>query len=231
MHNFFAKKVSDSVKNVYNKISGEFSETRKNPWHDWELIKKYVKGHVLDIGCGNGRASEFFSYESYTGVDISDKLLEIARKLPQANKKFIHMGFEDLQFDNKFDSIICMASFHHLPSTTLRINALKNVKKHLRKDGILIISVWNLIYQDIFKKHRLYAKIRHLLSFGIFSKGDLFIPWKNERSKRYYYAFSPKELRKLLEKNGFKIIDELYLKNAVQVNKEEANNFYYICTH
>ena len=77
----------DVVKNTietYDKIAEEYAKT----WGDINLIKKYadlflrfLKGRkILDVGCGPGRDSEYFSERGLevTGIDLSRNFLKIA---------------------------------------------------------------------------------------------------------------------------------------------------------
>lgn len=73
-------------------------------------------GKILDVGCGSGRDSAFFSEEGFKviGLDISEKLLEIARvAAPKA--KFYSADMRHLSFeDNMFDGIWSCASIVHI---------------------------------------------------------------------------------------------------------------------
>ena len=69
----------------YDLISTKFSQTRKHFWRGLEFLKDYTqKGDkVFDFGCGNGRLLELIGdveNVEYYGADISEKLIEIAKK-------------------------------------------------------------------------------------------------------------------------------------------------------
>jgi len=78
-----AEKILLETETGYDLIADKFSETRKNFWSELEFIQDYAKNEdkVLDFGCGNGRLLEIFSNKTikYFGVDISGKLIEIAK--------------------------------------------------------------------------------------------------------------------------------------------------------
>lgn len=44
----------------------------------------------------------------------------------------------------RFDRIVCFASFHHLPSLDLRISALTQMKELLHSDGHIFMTNWAL---------------------------------------------------------------------------------------
>lgn len=115
-------------------------------------------GRVLDLGCGEGHILKMLpdSYEKY-GVDISESALnliierDISVKLCNLNK--------DFPFDIKFDFIICSEVLEHLERPS---NVLKNVKKHLTKDGLFLVTTPNVTLW----KHRIR------LLFGEFPNYD-----------------------------------------------------------
>lgn len=71
----------------------------------------HVTGAVLEIGCGNGAATEFCAAESYYGFDIDAGTVEIARAS--------HPGFTfstDLPAaEPRFDTVLSLAVIEHLP--------------------------------------------------------------------------------------------------------------------
>ena len=81
---------------------------------------------LLDIGCGNG----FFTYHlnkicNVTGVDYSEKMLEMN---PVKNKAL--MDAADLKFeDNSFDISFCRALLHHVEDANQVIQEMKRVTR------------------------------------------------------------------------------------------------------
>ncbi|MDP4008115.1 MAG: class I SAM-dependent methyltransferase [Candidatus Peregrinibacteria bacterium] len=238
MLNILSKIIIRKVRRDYDAIADNFSETRQAPWESWKLFKKYFgkQKDILDIGCGNGRAAEFFEYKSYTGIDISKNLIEIAKKEHSKNKnsKNIHFkigNFTSIPSSSKFDTIISIAVLHHLPSNKLRSQAIKEVSKTLKKDGIFIFSVWNLLYNSKYTAPRKKALLLSIFTFGLMHPRDLFIPWKKGLNKRnrYYYAFKEKEVTALLSNQNFEIIDVIHEKNGKKVPEKDSLNIYFVC--
>ncbi len=223
-------KVKEILKNTgagYEKIAEEFSATREELWPELYKFRQYVKegDKILDAGCGNGRLIKIFKglEVDYLGIDSSPKLIYLARKkFPQA--KFEIGDILDLEVSkSSFDVVFCIAVLHHLPQHHLRLRALGNLKEVLKKDGYLIISVWDLwrwqnakvIFQSI---------LNWLLRKGSSPK-DFFIPWhtkKGEKIQRYYYAFTKNELKKLIRKSSLRI-------EAVFQSKRKQRNIYVVC--
>ena len=232
MNNKTAKQILKKVIKDYTKIAEEFDETRKKDCDEFDLFIKYIENgqKIADLGCGNGRFYKFIKKHRkihYIGIDNNEKLLEHATKsrsepsLSEANTtsaKFIQGDILKIPLEkSNIDIALAIASFHHLPSSKLRQKSLTEIHRILKKDGIFIISVWNL-FQKKYKKYIWQARIRHILSFGKYDWRDTFIPCGKTGVKRYYYAFKAHELKNLLQKNGFKILEE-----------HKNNNLIFIC--
>ncbi|MEG4800286.1 class I SAM-dependent methyltransferase [Microcoleus sp. ARI1-B5] len=96
------------------------------------------KGTALDIGCGSGiLAFELAKYyEQVVGVDLSAKLLAIARQRRSApNIEYIQMDASQLALDRKFDLIVSAATFHHIPNLPAALGA---IKKLLNRQGKIV---------------------------------------------------------------------------------------------
>jgi len=213
----------------YNRIAEQFSSSRYSIWPELNLFKEYIKEgeRVLDSGCGNGRLLELFKdcNVDYIGIDNSEKLLEIARnKHPQ--QKFQLADSLSLPFPNDyFNKIFSIAVFHHIPSKELRLRFLKEAKRALRPDGLLILTVWNLWQRPktlklLFKFTMLKVAGKSKLDFK-----DIFVSWGGSRAKaslppwqkktdRYIHCFTKNELKKIAKEAGFKIIKAGTLKRG-----------------
>lgn len=218
-----AKELLEKVKQDYAKISAEFSKTREEPWPEFENFKKYLKktDKIADIGCGNGRLLYTLKEDfDYIGIDNNPHLLEEAkRKFP--NGKFMYGDMLELPLmDASMDAVFCIAAFHHVPSQKLRNKTLQEINRILKPDGTLMMMVWNL-----FQKKSLKQLIKSLFSKKYDFK-DIFIKWSDSGIKRYYHAFTPWELKKLLRKNGFKISKIFCTKRG---KKSYFWNAYNIC--
>ena len=218
----YAKYLLDKTRRDYNLIAEDFSRSRDKLWEELRFLEKYVADseRVLDLGCGNGRLYELFRKKNvdYYGIDISEKLIEIAKKrYPQA--KFWAVDALNLPFfDNFFDKVISIAVFHHVPSKELRARFLGEVKRVLKPGGTFILIVWNL---NSFKKSLIFVKygLGKILRRSNLDFGDAFLPW-GEEILRYVHRFSKKELIKLLGENDFKVekINILARENSKESN-------------
>lgn len=216
MREKIAKKLLQKVVEDYDNIAEEFDKTRHAEWDAFELILPYIhdNDHVVDLGCGNGRILDFLEKHRkirYLGTDNSEKLLELAKKnhrKAQFREKaqFIHGDMLKLPIESEtVDKALAIASLHHIPSKELRLKAVKEARRILKKNGLYIVTAWNL-FQPKYKKYIWKARLKWLMSLGSYDFRDTFIPWGKSGIKRYYYAFKPNELKSLLEDNGFEII-------------------------
>jgi ubiquinone/menaquinone biosynthesis C-methylase UbiE len=212
----YAKYLLDKTKNDYNLIAEDFSRTRENIWEEIRfLFDDYLTAgeKVLDLGCGNGRFYELFKNKDvqYFGIDNSEKLIEIAKKkYPKAD--FRTGEALKLPFPNNyFNKVYSIAVLHHVPSTELRVQFLKETKRILRPGGKLILTAWN--FHD--KKERfllLKYTILKIIGKNKMDFRDILEPWA-DKTKRYYHWFSKRELAKIVKKAGFKIETIGVIKN------------------
>ncbi|MFA6437305.1 MAG: class I SAM-dependent methyltransferase [Candidatus Paceibacterota bacterium] len=201
-----AKNILNDNKNTWNNIAEKFELTRHRVW-DLEPLADYAKSGMktLDLGCGNGRLYEILKNKEieYTGVDISENLINIARAKYPKIEFLVGDGIELPFRDYSFDIVYSVAVFHHLPSKTLRVQFLKEVKRVLKKDGKIILIVWNLWQRKYFKL-LVKSSLLKVLHKSKLDWGDLYIPWQNQY-QRYHHAFTKKELKKLFIKAGLSI--------------------------
>ena len=74
-----------------------------------------VKGRMLDIGCGQGVASQFCKGFEYYGIDSSSELLERAKLIYNKNGIFIQGNAYSLPFENSFfDAVFSINVWFHL---------------------------------------------------------------------------------------------------------------------
>jgi ubiquinone/menaquinone biosynthesis C-methylase UbiE len=111
------------------------------PYISSELSKEDFTD-LLDCGCGSGPMISLL-YEKdrakhYTGLDITPKMIEVARSKNLEGVNWVIGDCENLPFDeNSFDAIICSNSFHHYPNPQAFFDSAKRV---LREGGRLILQ-------------------------------------------------------------------------------------------
>jgi len=212
MEEKIAREILEKLQKDYNAISQSFATKRSKPWREAKfLVENYLQKEekVLDLGCGAGQWFELFQEKKadYFGIDFSEKLIEIAKKrYPQG--KFRVASIFNIPFpDNFFDKVYAIALFHHIPSKKLRIKALVEIKRVLKKNGILILSVWDLYAKKRAKK--LILKFCLLKIFGLshLDFKDILMDFEGIKNC-YFHCFTQSELKSLVKKAGFDIIKE-----------------------
>ena len=101
---------------------------------------------VLEIGCGLGTDGARFAQAGadYTGVDLTEAAIELARKrfeLFNLPGKFRTADAENLDFDsNSFDLIYSHGVLHHTPDTA---RAVKEIYRVLRPGGRAMVMLYH----------------------------------------------------------------------------------------
>ena len=225
----FAQKINEKVKASYSQFPGEFNQTRKRQWPEFDHFLAYTKKHakVLDLGCGTGRLYDFLKPKevSYLGIDHNSRMLELARKnFPDT--VFRLDDIMDLHLEKEaFDNIFCVAAFHHVPTKKMRRKILNDLEKAIKPDGILILTVWNL-FQFRYWGPVLKGILKSVLTLGLGGAwNDLFIKWGDYPVKRYYHAFLPSELLALFSHKNWKIEEFYFTRKGKRVRWFRSFNF------
>lgn len=115
-------------------------------------FKKFIglNKKVLEVGCGTGQISNYFAIGTNNEIIAFDPTIEslnlaknFAVKNNLTNLKFVNADiFDDVLKDNYFDFIWCNGVLHH---TKDPYRAFKLVSKYLKKDGYILIGLYNKI--------------------------------------------------------------------------------------
>lgn len=195
-----------------------------------KVFEKYFKSkNILDLGCGTGIHDRELISRGYNifGVDISSKMIDIARSKNIKNAKFSIGDMSNFDLDKKFDVCITMfAAIGYLNDNKQIENYIKCVKNHLVKEGLLILDCWNGLgvlrdlpasRLNIFESENIKIErvsyprlnaIKHVcevkFKVKIFDRGNLIKEYSEDHSVRFFF---PQELKKYLEDAGFEILE------------------------
>jgi len=113
-------------------------------------FKKFIgyKKNVLEVGCGTGQLSIYFSIgtnNEVVGLDPTIESLTLAKNFVNkngiSNIKFVNADiFDDVLTENFFDFIWCNGVLHH---TKDPYGAFKVLIKSLKKNGYVLIGLYN----------------------------------------------------------------------------------------
>ncbi len=122
----------------------------KNRYYYNDLIKffKYnipEGSSVLEIGCGTGDILHSIAPEHGVGIDISAKMLDIA-KAKYPDLKFFLMDGENITLVEKFDFVIISDTLCYLEDIQKAFNEIRKVSK---SDTRIIITIHNFLWTPI----------------------------------------------------------------------------------
>lgn len=215
----------------YDWMAEKFSGTRNFFWSDLEFIQDHIQAgdKVLDFGCGNGRLLEILrdKKSEYYGMDISQKLIELAReKYPEFHRNFSKISGQcSLAFpDNFFNKVVSIAVFHHFPDKKFRSDMIRELYRVTKPGGEIIVTVWNL-WQPKYRKYIWKNAWRKIIGRSRLDFADCEIPFKNNAGKvfkRFHHAYTQKELAGLFSQAGFKVSEVRVVnnKNLVLIGKK-----------
>lgn len=136
---------------LFNEIAGDYSKKdlflpSRNARHlrlsqTLDAIS-YSKGDIdiLEIGCGAGFSAQYLKgrYKSYTGIDYSEELINVAKKNHSSeNIEFVTADLFDYAPNKKFDVIILIGVLHHIPNI---LDAMKQCYKLLIPGGFIVAN-------------------------------------------------------------------------------------------
>ena len=165
---------------------------------------------VLDLGCGYGHNCIDFvqrGAESVVGIDISEKMLSVAKTESKHEKiQYVNMSMTDIsQLDDKFDLIYSSLAFHYVKDFD---SFAKDMFSVLNKDGQLLFSQEHPIITATidgnghFNKNIKGKRVSYTLS-TYNEPGERYIHWYVDGVKKYHRTFS--NTINALVKAGFRI--------------------------
>jgi len=230
MERSYAEYILKKTKDDYNLIAEDFSRARRFISQDLKTLGEYTLAgeRALDLGCGNGRLFEVLRDKKvdYIGADFSEKLIEIAKKrYPEA--KFQVTDALNLSFpSNFFDKIYAVSVLQHIPSKEFQLQFLKEAKRVLKPEGLLILRVWDLWRRKKGRKLIFKYTFLKLIGKSKLDFKDIFLPWKDSRGQiliqRYLHCFTKRELEKSVKESGLKI------KESWRWGKDPRSSIYLI---
>jgi len=147
---------------------------------------------VLDIGCNDGKIRFFLKNPVYFAVD-ADKSSILKLSNEKIKAKAVDLNKDKLPFKNeKFDFVLLLDILEHVANPK---KLLLDAKSKLNPNGKLVISLPN--------DYHILNKIRFL--FNKHLTQDPFAPYG------HLHYFPIKSGEKFLQKNGFDILEKIYL--------------------
>lgn len=184
-------------------------------------------GNILDLACGTGEHDKYLKSKfQVDGLDLNKEFVEIARtKNPEC--VYYTGDMIDFEINKTYDAIICL--YGSVGYTKSIINLSKMIaccKKHLKKNGLLIIEPWynptdwevNIIHTTSVKSKSVSitrmsigsedGSINFHYLIGENGKGIEYFTEKYE-----FGLFTHKELMEVFQKNSF---DTIFMEHTFQ---------------
>ncbi|GCB36449.1 class I SAM-dependent methyltransferase [Bacteroides faecalis] len=201
---------------------------------EWHVLKKvlpdFTNKKVLDLGCGFGWHCIYaieHGAKFVTGIDISEKMLEEARKKNASSSiEYKRIAIEDFEFQpNSYNIVISSLTFHYLESF---IDICQKINTCLTTGGSFVFSVEHPIYtahgiQDWFYDQegtRIHWPVDHY-----FSEGKRKATFLGEEVIKYHKTLTT-YINSLLQ-TGFEICEliepqpEITMLNSIPEMKDE----------
>ncbi len=212
------------------------------------LLKENKVKTILDLTCGTGSQVFFLIKKGYqvVGADFSPGLLKIAREKALKQKiavEFIDGDMRTLKVGT-FDAVITIFNAIGHVSKIGFDKALKNIHKNLKTNGIYVFDIFNLeaLTDKVIENFKMdltnevdgaiinnkqYSSLDR--KKGILTSYDSYIIKKDgDKEQKFNNKFSlqiytEKELKEILNKNGFKILAQYDMKGKKFVAGESLN--------
>jgi alkylated DNA repair protein alkB family protein 8 len=190
---------------IYEDIAKDFSKTRHTVWQCVRDFTKYISEkqinpYLLEVGCGNGKNMDYVRNQSRYEIIGIDTCLNFIDICIQKNLKALQANAKQLPFPkNTFDSVLCIAMFHHLLNEEDRTQSFNEILRVLKPNGYGMITCW--------------STEQPATSKFTFTEGINKVPWKSnakEIQTRFYYVYSEQMFRDTFESRSEIRILKLY---------------------
>ena len=144
---FYTNKPFPNYKNDDDKISITEKGNKNFLANQFKEKVGYNK-KILEVGCGTGQLSIYFSTQNnnlIVSMDATHESLKVAKKFSEKNNvrniEFVNADiFDDVLTDNYFDFVWCNGVLHH---TKDPYGAFCIISKAIKKEGYILVGLYN----------------------------------------------------------------------------------------
>jgi len=218
---------------LYHKMYQSFIDYDEEYQYYKALLDQQKAKRILEVGCGTGQLASRFLRDgyTYTGIDISTRMLEYARK-EMPSRHFLQMDMRDITLSESFDAVIITArSLSYVLTNNDVMATFQSIRKVLQNGGVLmfdfidaksfipsvnekeVISHEVLIDQVKYKRESIFEK--HIDSNWNWIWKSTFLKEENGgykeigRDEAELRTFTADELEIFLKLTGYKILEIL----------------------
>jgi SAM-dependent methyltransferase len=144
----------------FDRLAPEIDRWRRKSWYYHREIERFAKfvipagSSVLELGSGTGELLAALQPREGVGVDISPKMVELARaRFP--GLEFLVADAESLRLDRRFDYVVVSDLLGHLEDiwTTMR-----NVRRVMHADSRIVITYYNYLWEPVLRAAELVGQ-------------------------------------------------------------------------
>jgi len=200
---------------------------------EWETLQQLLPDfsgkRVLDLGCGFGWHCQYameHGAKAVTGVDVSEKMLAVAKEKTKASIRYIHMPIEEIAFEEQsFDVVISSLALHYIESFE---QIARKVAQCLIPGGDFVFSVEHPVFTAYGSQDWHYDEDGSIAHFPVdryFYEGERTANFLGENVVKYHKTLTT-YLQGLIEE-GFEITAAVepqpskHLLDTVKGMKEE----------
>jgi SAM-dependent methyltransferase len=202
---------------------------------------------ILDLCCGTGNVSVLLARQGYqvTGVDISSRMIEVARQKPEARKGLIDFHVQDacnLRLGRKFDLVISLFdSLNYVLNSSDLQHVFYRVHDHLKTGGMFIFDMNTeaALAGGLFNQNNFGSNARVLYDWRstydpgkricridlnfVYRKGGAEIPIKAVHYQRAYYE---QEITEMLSAAGLEVLAVYHAYTFKKASKKSDRVFF-----
>lgn len=139
------------LEKYYNKFNEEKRLNSRHGQVEFTTSMKYIHAYlpddphakILDVGAGTGRYSVALAEEGYdvTAVELVKYNLGILKQKNSTVKAYQGNALKLSRFPGKeFDMVLIFGPMYHLLTTEEKVQALKEAKRVLKDDGVMLVA-------------------------------------------------------------------------------------------
>ncbi len=138
----------------FDEVSADYDFWKNKNWYYYDELKRIAKEYsvvdkkILDVGCGTGTILSELPLKRGTGIDISQKMIDVARERYHDRQDLSFAAADITNFvpQEKFDTVLCFDVVEHIVDHRLLLQSLAHC---INPDGKIVLSMANPLWEPI----------------------------------------------------------------------------------